>query len=50
MRELSICEICNIPIAILNSFLFIFFFFLLFLSYHCSNVFVSCNLFFTKIF
>ena len=40
MTELSVCDICNMPIAILISFVFLF----LLLR------FVSCNLFLKKIF
>ena len=55
MIELNICEICNMPIAILINFLFLFsffFFFLLFLSsfsfFSLLKCFVLCNLFLKK--
>ena len=56
MIEVSICDICNMPIANLVNFLvlFSFFFFLLFLSsfsfFSLLKRFVSCNLFLKKIF
>ena len=40
MTELSVCDICNMPIAILINFVFLFLLLL----------FVSCNLFLKKIF
>ena len=53
--ELSICDICIMPIAILINFLFLFsfFFFLLFLCFSFFSLFkfsVSCNRFLKKIF
>ena len=54
MTELSTCDICNMPIAILINFLFLFsfFFFLLFHSsftfFSLLKCFVTCNLFFKK--
>ena len=54
MIELSICDICNMPIAILINFLFLFsvYFFLLFLSsfsfFSLLKFFMSCNVLLKK--
>ena len=48
MIELSICDICNIPMTILIYFLFLLSFFSSFSSFKLLKCFVSCNLFLMK--